>query len=320
MNSELSYLNDLTWAYRASRVLQTAVKLKLFTHLENQPRSCDELASLCSAKPELLGKLLIACCAMKLLEVNDGVYANTELSQTYLIEGKPLYQGNIISHAERVWDYWAELPNDIFSTPPQETDDQPHRDFIFGMRDITAAPRGQIFLDHVDLTGRKKMFDVGGGPGLYSILACQKYPDLTATVFDLPETIAIARQFIDQENLTGRISVLEGSWDTDSFGAGNDVVLFSNVLHGPESDAAPKLQKAFDSLIPGGMVAIQEFALNDTKTGPLIPALFNVMVGAYAKNELMDLLAQIGYTDAKVVVESHEIGCTWITALKRTGV
>ncbi|MBC8379849.1 MAG: hypothetical protein H8E62_11835 [Planctomycetes bacterium] len=187
------------------------------------------------------------------------------------------------------------------------------------MRDITMGGRGQIFINHIDLTGRKKLFDVGGGPGLYSILACQKYPELTATVFDLPETIAIARQFIEQENLSDRISVCEGSWDTDSFGGGNDVVLFSNVLHGPTSDALQKLQKAFESLAPGGMVAIQEFALNDAHTGPLIPALFNVMVGAYAKNELMDLLEQVGYTDAKVVVESHEIGCTWITALKSAG-
>lgn len=316
MNSELSYLNDLTWAYRASRVLQTAVKLKLFTHLENQPQSCDQLAWLCSAKPELLQKILIACCAMNLLKADNGVYSNTELSQTYLVEGKPLYQGNIISHAARVWDFWDELPNEIFSTPPQEPPDQPHRDFILGMRDITAGGRGQIFSDHIDLTGRKKLFDVGGGPGLYSILACQKYPDLTATVFDLSETVAIAKQFIEQANLSHRISGCEGNWDTDSFGSGNDVVLFSNVLHGPISDAAQKLQKAFQSLESGGMVAIQEFALNDAKTGPLIPALFNVMVGAYSKNELIELLSQTGFIDARIVVESETIGCTWITATK----
>ncbi len=238
------------------------------------------------------------------------------MSQTYLVEGKPLYQGNIISHAARVWDYWAELPNDFFSTPPQETPDQPHRDFILGMRDITAAPRGQIFIDHIDLTGRKKLFDLGGGPGLYSILSCQKYPELTATVFDLPETIAIARQMIEQENLSDRISVCEGNCDTDSFGSGNDVVLLSNVLHGATSNALQKLIKAFRSLVPGGMVAIQEFALNDAKTGPFIPALFNVMVGAYSQAELMDLLEQAGFADAQIIVQSDEVGCTWITASK----
>ena len=316
MDAALNYLNDLTWGYRASRILQTAVRLKLFTHLDKRGRTCEELAALCSAKPQLLQKILIACCAMGLLQTDSDVYSNTELSQTYLVEDKPLYQGHIIAHTARVWDFWNDLPNDVFGVPPQEDPDQSHRDFILGMRDITMAGRGQLFIDHIDLSGRKKLFDVGGGPGLYSILACRKYPELTATVFDLPETIAITRQIIEQENMTERISVCEGNWDTDDFGSGNDVVLFSNVLHGAESDAMQKLQKAFDSMNPGGMVAIQEFALDDAKSGPLIPALFNVMVGAYSNTELLELLTQTGFSNAHVVAQSEEIGCTWITANK----
>ena len=316
MDTALNYLSDLTWGYRASRILQTAVRLKLFTHLDKKGRSCDQLAALCSAKPELLQKILIACVAMGLMQKEGDVYSNTALSQTYLVEGQPLYQGNIIAHAARVWDFWNELPNEVFSELPQEVPDQPHQDFIFGMRDITMAGRGQLFLDHIDLTGRKKLFDVGGGPGLYSILACRKYPELTATVFDLPETIAITRQIIEQENMTDRIAVCEGSWDTDDFGSGNDVVLFSNVLHGAESDALQKLQKAYDSMNPCGMVAIQEFVLNDAKSGPLIPALFNVMVGAYSQSELLELLPQAGFSNARIIVQSEQIGCTWMTATK----
>lgn len=316
MNTELGYLNELTWGYRASRVLQTAVRLKVFTHLEGGGQTALALAAACSAKPDLLEKLLIACCAMGLLAKDGDAYVNTALSATCLVEGKPLYQGNIISHAARVWSFWDALPEAVCTQPPQEPADQSHRDFILGMRDITAGGRGQLFLDHIDLTGRKKLFDVGGGPGLYAVLACQQYPDLTATVFDLPETIAIARQFIEQENLTGRIDVRVGDWETDDFGTGNDVVLFSNVLHGPTSNALAKLQKAYDAMVPGGLVAVQEFALNDDKTGPLIPALFNVMVGAYARTELLELLTRAGFSDARIVVENESIGCTWFTAVK----
>lgn len=312
----MSYLNELTWGYRAARVLQTTVRLKLFTHLDKASRSCEELASLCSAKPPLLQKLLIACCAMGLLQKDGEKYANTDLSQNYLVEGKPLYQGNIIAHAARVWDYWDNLPSEILAGPPQEPADQSHRDFILGMRDITAGYRGQFFLDSIDLSGCKKLFDVGGGPGLYSILACRKYTHLTATVFDLPETIAIARQIVEQEGLTDRITLRPGSWDTDDFGRGCDVMLFSNVLHGPNSNAAMKLRKAYESLVPGGMVAVQEFALNNDKTGPLIPALFNIMVGAYSEAELAELLKQAGFVDCRIAAKSEQIGCTWITALK----
>ena len=41
MEKGLGYLNELTWAYRASRTLQVAAGLKLFTHLSEKPQSCD---------------------------------------------------------------------------------------------------------------------------------------------------------------------------------------------------------------------------------------------------------------------------------------
>lgn len=316
MENGLAYLNQLTWECRASRVLHVAVLLKLFTTLAEKPLTCEKLAAACGAKLDLLERVLIACCALGLLDRDGGGYRNTELSQTYLVDGKPLYQGNIIAHAVRVWDYWHDLPQLILENPQTPTEAQDHRNFILGMRDITMGGRGQIFLDNIDMTGRKKLFDVGGGPGLYCILACQKYPQLTATLFDLPETVAIARGFIDEAGLTDRISVREGSWETDDFGSGHDVVLFSNVLHGADSMAAMKLKKAFDSMDSGGMAVIQEFALNDDKTGPELPALFNVMVGAYSKQELIEQVTGAGFRDVNVVIENEQIGCTWITALK----
>ena len=316
MKNRLAYLNQLTWECRASRVLHVAVLLKVFTKLSEKPLSCAKLAAACKAKPDILERVLIACCALGLLEKEGDKYRNTDLSQEYLIEGKPLYRGYIIAHAARVWDYWHKLPQLILENPQPPTEAQDHRNFILGMRDITMAGRGQIFLDNIDLSGRKKLFDVGGGPGMYSILACQKYPQLTATLFDLPETIAIASQLVEEAGLADRITLRAGSWETDEFGSGNDVVLFSNVLHGPSSGATMKLKKAFDSLVSGGMLAIQEFALNNDKTGPEIPALFNVMVGAYSKAELIEQITKAGFAGTNVVIESEQIGCTWFTATK----
>ena len=178
------------------------------------------------------------------------------------------------------------------------------------------AGRGKIFLDNISLSGKSKLLDVGGGPGTYSILACKKYPELTATVFDLPETITITREIIQKENFADRITVKEGSWDTDNFGNGYDVVLLSNILHGPNSQAQMKLKKTYNSMLPDTLLAIQEFVLNDSKTGPLIPALFNLMVGAYCFDELISVITNTGFINTQVIVRNEEIGCTWLTANK----
>jgi hypothetical protein len=78
-----------------------------------------------------------------------------------------------------------------------------------------------------------------------------------------------------------------------------------------------KLNKAHDSLVPGGLLAIQEFLLNDQKTGPLIPALFNIMVGAYCAGELVSIVEREGFSGCKVVTTCERLGCGWITAKKQ---
>ena len=317
MNSDqLKYLNELAWGYRASRVLQVAIKLKLFTILSGNEYSCENLTSQCSAKHDILEKVLIACCSMGFLKKNDDLYSNTELAETYLVEGKPLYQGNIIAHSTNVWDFWNNLPNEILDNPQSEDDIESHRNFILGMKNITMGGKGKFFIDNIDLSARTKLLDVGGGPGTYSVLACRQYPELMATVFDLPETIAITREIIQQEKLDNRISVQEGNWETDELGQGYDVILFSNILHGPNSDTDMKLKKAYRSMVPSGLLVIQEFLLNDTKTGPLVPALFNIMVGAYSQQEIFNIIENCGFAKPQIVAENEEIGCSWITAGK----
>ena len=317
MEKGLQYLNDLTWGYRASRILQTAVGLDLFTRLSGRCCCCERLAELCSADLKLLEKVLVACCAMGLLDKQGAGYVNTTLSEQYLVEGKPLYQGNIIAHSASVWEYWDALPSQLAADTVNPKDPtRSYRDFILGMENITMGGRGKLFIDHIDLSGRTHLLDVGGGPGTYSILACEKYPHLKATVFDLPETISITQQIIADKDMESRISVREGNWEVDDFGSGYDVVLLSNVLHGPDSGAAMKLKKAWNCLDGGGLLAIQEFLLNEDKTGPLIPALFNVMVGAYARTELFSVIEEAGFSTPELVIQDEAIGCSWVTAEK----
>lgn len=316
MEEGAKYLNDLTWAYRASRTLQTACLLKIFTHLAEEPAGVDELAARYNMPAEKLEKLLIACCGIDLLQQEKGVYRNTELSDMYLVEGRPLYQGNIILHALNVWDVWTQLPAKLLDDPAAALGSQ-QENFILGMHNLTMGGRGELFLKAADLSGRKHLLDLGGGPGTYSVLACQNNPELRSTLLDLPETIAIARPLIEKANLLDRITLREGSWDDSDYGSGYDAVLMSNILHGPDSGAPEKLKKAYKAMKPGGLLIIQEFLLNDMKTGPMVPALFNVMVGAYSRPELFAVLQEAGFAGIQITVRDDSIGSTWLTAVRK---
>jgi len=317
MDNKTTTWHDFSWDYRAARVLQIANKIDIFTTLSDKEMSSEQLCQRCHTKPDMTEKLLVACTAMGLLQKRGHRYSNTELAKTYLVRGQKLYQGNIIAHSSATWNFWNNLADEILLEPaPRDKEADKHRNFIMGMHNIAVAGRAEAFTDHIDLSGRKNLFDVGGGPGTYAIAACRRFPKLKAVVFDLPETIAIAKEVIAAEGMQGRVTTQAGNWETDAFNEDNDVVLLSNVLHGPDSKAEIKLKKAYDSMVDGGLLMMQDFLLNDEKTGPLIPALFNIMVGAYSRCELLSLIEDAGFVHAKVVASSQEIGFTWITAEK----
>lgn len=317
MEPDVSVLFDLSWHSMAARVMQTAVKLEVFTHLSQGPMSAEQVSQKCKTKPDVTEKLLAACTAMGLLAKRAGLYDNSQLSRTYLVRGGKLYQGDMIAHQASLRNFWNSLSESIMlGAPSQAGRPGEHRDFIMGMHNIAVAGRAQLFLEAVDLTGRKRLFDVGGGPGTYSIEACKRYPQLTAIVFDLPETIEIAKQVIADEGMQDRVTVRPGSWDSDDFGGDNDVVLLSDVMHGPASNAVMKLKKAYDSMVDGGLLVIQEFLLNNEGTGPLIPALFNIMVGAFRESELLSVIRQANFSEPKVLSNNEKIGAAWITACK----
>jgi hypothetical protein len=317
MKNSIETLSDLNWLYRAARVLHIANRLDIFTILAEKPLSAEQISQTCRTRPVMTEKLLIACTAMGLLEKEGFKYSNTDLTRTYLVQASELYQGDIIAHSASVWDFWDRLADEISQElPPRNVKPDEHRNFIMGMHNVAVAGRVQLFLENIDLSGRKKLLDVGSGPGTYSIEACRRYPELKAVLFDLPETIEIAKQIIAQNSMQDRVSVRQANWDTDDFGHDNDVVLLSDIMHGPDSNAEMKLKKAYDSMLPGGLLVVQEFLLNDRKSGPLIVALFNIMVGAYSEKELLSIITQAGFTEPELVASSEKFGAGWVTAGK----
>lgn len=313
---------DLAWDFRAARTLLVAHRTGVFDRLAQSAASTATLAAELKLDADLLERVLIACAAMHLLRRDQDRWKLTPKAKATLDPQSPYYQGNVLGHMAGVWDFWNDLEHHLrgqqgaSTFSPQATRARNHRDFILAMHNMSVAGRAAELASRIDLTGRKTLIDVGGGPGTYSIAFCQKYPDLHATIFDLPPTVAIAREVIERFNLSDRITTAEGSWDTHEFGQGCDALLLSNVLHGPSSDADMKLQKARRALNPGGMLIVQDFVLNSHKTGPLLPALFNIMVGAYSLHEIIDRIAAAGFSQIHHQPMPPSVGTTLLTAVR----
>ncbi len=106
----------------------------------------------------------------------------------------------------------------------------------------------------------KKILDVGGGEGTIACALAQKNPSVNFTIYNLPQAITLARNKINEENLSDRIDTVEGNFLTDeAFPTGYDIILFSRVLcDWPEEVCRKLIKMAYDALNENGHIIICE--------------------------------------------------------------
>jgi hypothetical protein len=274
--------------FQVAKMLMTAVDLGLFDFLV-EPKSAVETAAWLKADPRATGIFMNGLVGLGLLDKDGDNFRNGELASRYLVRGSENYRGAIVRHIEHTWERgWEDLKTTVLVGHPQEAetekwvDGRPERDegevrdFIWGMHAIARdlAPRVAARLD---LTGVRRLLDLGGGPATYAIIFAQANPALQVTVFDLPMPIEIARENIEKNGLTDRVGTLAGNFLKDDIGAGYDFIWISQILHShDEQQCKLIIAKAVAALNPGGDLAIQEFFLNADGASPTGPAMFGV--------------------------------------------
>jgi len=154
--------------------------------------------------------------------------------------------------------------------------------------------------EQIDLSGRHRLLDLGGGPGTHAIHFCLANPDLDAVIYDRPTTRPFA-----MENRDGiwiarkRIEFAGGDITEGSIPNGPyDAAWLSHILHsnGPGS-CQQIIDKTVAAMEAGGMIMIHDFILDNSKDGPEFAALFslNMLVNnpdgqCYSEEELTAML------------------------------
>ena len=315
-------------AYWSSRALHAANRLDLFTKLEGREAAAEELARDCNADRRGLEILLVACTGLGLLNRKDGKYSNTELSSAFLVKGRERYQGGIVSMFDDWYTAWLGLPESVVTGKPavhkpHDISDEATRNYIMGMHH-RAVGQAYLLADTIDLRGRRQLCDIAGGPGTFTIFLCNKTPGLKGIVFDLPQTLKITREIIKMFNAEDKVTTMEGDYLKDSFGSGHDAVLLSSMMNQESQEVNKKtFKKAFDSMVSGGILILQEQMLNADKTGPLLSALIGVNQlihtpagAAYSDKEIAGWLAEVGFRDIGFKPRAQWSPFTVLTAVK----
>lgn len=301
-------------------VAKSAVGLEIFTKLRAGKQSSEEVAKQLGTNPQHTREMLNGCVAVGLLEKIGNEYQNTEESDKYLVKGEPRYFGEALTYLNKLGPLFDQLDVAMLSGEQASHEEEFASDeeeaaywrhYMLAMDQWGGGNQQELLQQNTDLTGKKKLLDVGGGSGVYTIALCQAYPDLTAVLFDMEKALPIAKAQIESHGLSERISTVAGDYYVDPFGSDYDAVLFSGVLiQEPPEGQVKLLKKAYESMQSGGIVIVQDILKIGpyTETSPkialesLVAAVFYGGAGGVVSgDETVDFLTDAGFTSPKQI-------------------
>ena len=315
--AEAQALHALGLGFMAARTLHVALELRLFTHLAADAQTLGQVAQALGLAERAAGRLLYACAALGLVQATGGVFRNTSLTQKYLVEGQPTFIGSYLQMFDALsYHRWEQMGAALCHNGPMDDISHPYRYLADDAEDaatFSAAQHagsrslGYALARRVDFTPFTCLLDLGGGSGAYTVEILRRYPYLRAILFDFPQVGRLAEAVMHQEGLMDRVHIVGGDYEHDVLPPGPDVVLWSGNLHASSPASCWRVLTRLHALLPpGGMVLIHDYMLDDTRSGPLIPALLALhltLVSEYGQiysgAELCDLLTQAGFEEVR---------------------
>jgi acetylserotonin N-methyltransferase len=302
---EAALVLDLIEAFRRSKAMFTAVRLGVFDALAERPQTAESLASQLVLNEGATLRLLSGCAALGLLENVNGTFHNTATANKMLVSDSPDTLANYITYSDRsLYPLWGRLEDavreggnrweQVFGSR-QALFDHYFRDeasaasFLGGMHGFGQLASSRV-VRAFDLSRYPLLVDLGGATGHLCIAACEAWPHLEATVFDLPAVEKFALRHIEKSPAAARIRFHAADFFRDPL---PDASLYAlgRILHDWTDEKIKTLLDKISTALPaGGALLIAETLLNDDKSGPLYSTMqdLNMLVCTEGRERTRD--------------------------------
>jgi SAM-dependent methyltransferase len=189
--------------------------------------------------------------------------------------------------------------------------------------DLTTAftrYESQVGIHHHDFQDYRNLLDIGGNSGEFVLQLCKRHSGLSATVIDLPVVCEIGLAHVAKEPESSRIQFVAHDVIREELPTGYDAVSLKSLLHDwPEEASYLFIQKAWQSLEPGGTVIIFERGLVDVDQRMLDYAALPIFLFARFFRDSSVYLAQLtaaGFIDIELQHIELDMPFYLITARK----
>lgn len=299
--------------------LLVADELGVLVSLADGPGSAEDMSSRLDLNGRVLRSVLTLLAALGYLVPRQGRYHITEAARQHLLPSSPLYWGGVWA-SMRKGNVLCDRLREALTTPdPAEEVPRAH-----GERNVDEWASGHMSAEAAASMTRymhshsaaaaiavaqsglfasaRRVLDVGGCSGVFSIALAERHPGLTCTIMDLPAVCALTPDYVKERGLADRIDCRAADMFRDPWPHGYDAVFFSNIFHDWRPVTCLALARhAFAALPPGGTINLHEMLLNDDGSGPRTAAAFSVLMALgtqgqqFTFGELESLLSDAGF-------------------------
>jgi hypothetical protein len=296
-----------------AQALTFALEAGIFDQLEKRPLAFEEMPGTFGLSRRVLPSLLAFLASQGLVRRgSDGRFGNTEAASLFLVRSSPRYVGGRGLLFRGFYESIGHLPEALASGRPWKPHGQHEMFGSFGPEEqawfaegmfANAIHGGEALLRRVDFSGHRRLLDVGGNSGGYTIAVLRAHPNLQATIFDLEAIRPLAEERIAEAGLTGRCSFIPGSFFEDVLPRGHDLLLLSSILHDwGADDCRTILKNCYRALDPGGRIVVTEPMLADDYSGPDHPAASGLTMALLGgenrtRSRVAGMLEEAGFRD-----------------------
>lgn len=310
---------QFAWGFAIPLVLEAAIQHRVFDLLDRGPLTIEELHQQTGASERGLTAIANLLVGLDFLKKDEhGKFSLTPESATFLVSTKASFQGGMLRHcSEDLIPKWLTLNEIVASGKPSSAVNQPKPGSEFFEKFVVdifpmSYPAAQNLARHLNTNGGSadlRVLDLAAGSGVWGIALAQASPGAHVTAVDWPGVLAITRKTAERFGVSDRFSFVPGDLHDVDFGSGYNLATLGHILHS-EGEARSKalLKKTHGALVPGGTIAIQEFLVNQDRTGPVNGLLFavNMLVNTehgstYSFEEIARWLSEAGFTDARTL-------------------
>lgn len=307
-------LLDTFQAMLRARAIMVATRLGIFEALKERPADAEEVAKQIGTDARATEKLLNSLVGSRYLHFDGRRYRLASVAKKWLLKESPQSLHDNMLHRFLEWSVVEHIEEFVRSGKPLNVHQSMTPDqwstYQRGMRSLASLSASEVASKLSVPDGARRMLDLGGSHGYYSVAFCRRHPQLCATILDLPAAVEFAAPILAQENMVSRIDFRADDVLTADLGDGQwDFIFASQLLHHFDEESNRQLLlRVARALRPGGLVAVLEILRPASpqsagQTGALLDLFFAVTSpsGTWSAAELAEWQRLAGLAPQKAI-------------------